>query len=127
NAIRSGQPAVCRARIDDVLANEESWFGELSGRRGGGAMALITLSAEGQTSGQIALRNPAALGLRIVDEPDLLGLRVQNRELTVRGWGATRDRDFESTFALWQAACREVSEAELRREVEAADHEAEFL
>jgi len=119
-SIRSAQPIVCRVSIEDLLEDEARWFGELASRRGGGSMALIALSAEGRTSGWITLRNPVAMGLRILDEPDLLGVRVQNGELRIHGWGATRGDRFDKTFAEWREACRGMSELHLRRAVEAA-------
>lgn len=84
------RPVVTGTSLDPVLAKPEEWFGELALGSVGGAMALLTTSAQDAHGRHIGLRNPAALGWRLAEEAGSLQEALRAGGVTARCHGFMR-------------------------------------
>jgi hypothetical protein len=87
SAILDGRAVLAHTTVGAVLDARGEWFGDLADERVGGAFALLALSGATSDSTTIALRSPAALGLRIVDSDLSLPSHVRAGRLVVHGYG----------------------------------------
>jgi hypothetical protein len=83
------------------------WFGELAEPEIGGAVALLALSGARPDSSEILLRNPAALGLKVIrDDPSTLSTYCRRKKLEVVAYGGSWGKFEQQTMAFEQEFSR---------------------
>lgn len=121
SSLFSAEPVVAHLRMAELERGPKGWrqwFGELAEPDVGGAVALLALSGARSHSGEVLLRNPAALGLQVAfDDVSALSTYCRRKKLEVvahgGSWGnlerqATAlepddSRDMQARQALLQA------------------------
>ena len=91
-SLETEQPTLITAPIQQVMTRMRDWFGPLADIRVGGAIAILAMSgvtASART--QVVLRNPAALGMRLVTNRTALATHCRAGRIVVRAWGISRD------------------------------------
>jgi len=91
-SLESEQPTLITAPVEQIVTRKRDWFGPLADVRVGGAIAILAMSgvtASART--QVVLRNPSALGMRLVTDRTALAAQCRAGRIAVRAWGTSRD------------------------------------
>jgi hypothetical protein len=91
SAIADDRAVLADTTLAAVRGAMGEWFRDLADPRVGGAFALLALSGATSDSTAVALRSPAALGLRVAASAVSLPSHVRAGRLVVRGYGYSRD------------------------------------
>jgi hypothetical protein len=87
SALAGERPVAIEASPEALLADAAEWFGDFADPRLGGAMAIMTLSGARSANQPFLLRNPAALGLTVLEGPSHAARASEAGLVAVRAWG----------------------------------------
>lgn len=91
-SLETEQPTLITAPVQQIVTRMRDWFGPLADVRVGGAIAILAMSgvtASART--QVVLRNPSALGMRLVTDRTALPAQCRAGRIAARAWGTSRD------------------------------------
>ena len=91
-SLETEQPTLITAPVQQIMTRMRDWFGPLADVRVGGAIAILAMSGVTASAGtQVVLRNPSALGMRLVTGRAALATHCRAGRIAARAWGTSRD------------------------------------